>query len=386
MHSPAELSLRLARQWQNPDLRESRLSGDEDWSARLSVGRPPAKLVAGNWSAVADHIRQWWAVRTGRVIWESSSYRATGEAFDVPVAWEISSAEEWIEATADRAVATECSILARIIAAADPLFHSIFIRQRSLWKGKLVAEILQAADLVMRLEPGCAGGAPLRALSIAGIDSKFFERHRGLIIRLLDLRFDGEASRQGLETFLNAWRESDHWLLVVDLDGDLLPFSQQRVRSTELANVNPAVSRVVIVENERCLHLLPRPLPGTLAILGAGNNLHWLVASWVQRAIVVYWGDIDTWGLLLLAQARRIVPSLQAILMDRATFDDHSAFSAVPESVRAGSVPPDALLPCEKDLYRYLQTSDKGRLEQEFVRAEDVARSITAALFGEPRN
>lgn len=384
MRSPAELAQRLARQWQNPDLREARLIGNEDWPVRLPVGRPPAKLIAGDWLAVTEQIKRWRDVRTGQVIWESVNYRATGEAFEIPVSWEISTPGEWVEATTDRAVASEFSSLASILAAADPLFHPLFIRQRSLWKDKPIGEILKAAELAMQLEPGCACGVPLRALSLAGIDSKFFERHRGLIIRLLDLRFDGEAGRQGLETFLNAWRESDHWLLVVDLDGELLPFSQQRVRSSELVEADLTVPRLLIIENERCLHLLPCPLPGAIAILGLGNNLSWLSAPWIQRTQVVYWGDIDTWGLSLLANARRIVPGIVPILMDRTTFERYARTSAVAEPVTASSVPPDGLLPYEKDLYLHLQTCEYGRIEQEFIPMSEVARSLVTA-FSEGR-
>jgi len=376
MHSPVELAARLTRQWQNPDLRESRLGGDEDWPVRLPIGRPPAKLVTGDWLTVAGHIKRWRSVRVGLVVWQPVNYRATGEAIEVPVSWEIPDAGAWAEATADPGVAAESATLARLLAASDPLFHTLLIRQRSIWSDKAVEETRKALLLGALLEPGCANGAPLRALSLGGIDSKFFERNRGLIIRLLDLRFDGEVSRQGLETFLNAWRESDHWLLMVDLDGGLLPFSQQRVRSSELAMANLMVPRLLIVENERCLHLLPRPLSGCVAILGAGNNLHWLSAPWVQRAQVVYWGDIDTWGLTLLANARKIVPGLKAILMDRGTFEDHAREHAVSESVTAGTDPPGDLLSSEKDLYVHLHSCDRGRIEQEFIRAEDVAGSL----------
>ncbi len=39
---------------------------------------------------------------------------------------------------------------------------------------------------------------------------------------MLDVRYEGEVSKLGLETFLNAHRDDDHWLLIFDLDGGLL--------------------------------------------------------------------------------------------------------------------------------------------------------------------
>lgn len=376
MKSPAELAHKMSRQWQSADIREARLIGEADWPIRLSIGRPTAGMVAEDWQAIASHIRTWRAVRSGQVIWEPASYRATGEAIEIPGYWEISNANEWIEAAADRLVTAEFSALTRLIASSDSLFHPLFIRQRSLWSDKPIAEILKAAELASLVQPGCAHGAPLRALSLAGIDSKFFERHRGLIVRLLDLRFDGEASRQGLETFLDAWQELDHWLLVADLDGDLLPFSEMRVRSSELLAVDLSVSHLLVVENERCLHLLPRTQPGTIAILGAGNNLRWLAATWVQNARVAYWGDIDTWGLTLLASARLMIPELTALLMNRNDFNTYAGTHAVAEAVIAHPSPPAPLTTYEKTLYLHLLTCEKGRLEQEFISRENVADAL----------
>lgn len=385
MKSPIELASRLARQWENPDLREARLIGDADWPVRISIGRPTAQMVAEDWQKVAQHIKKWKAVTTGKVIWVAAAFRATREPISIPIFWEISSASEWVEAAASRSVTTEHLILTRILSSGDPLFHSLFVRQRSLWNEKPLPEILKAAELASLLEPTCAHGAPLRALSLAGIDSKFFERHRGLMIRLLDLRFDGEATRQGLETFLDAWQELDHWLLVVDLDGGILPFFEQRVRSSELLKAELRIRHLLIVENERCLHLLPRAQPGTLVVLGAGNNLRWLAAPWVQRANVVYWGDIDTWGLTLLASARSMVPCLTALLMSQNDFEKYAENHAVTESVIARSSPPDSLTTPEKALYNHLLTCERGRLEQEFFSRDAVVDSFTEWLKNSER-
>jgi hypothetical protein len=381
MKSPSELAYRLARQWENPDLREARLIGDADWPIKMSIGRPTAQRVAEDWQMVSHHIKDWKAVSSGKVVWESATFRATRDSISIPTSWEISSPGEWVEAAADRSVAAEYSSLTRILASSDPLFHPLFVRQRSLWSGKPLSEIIKAAELTSILEPACAHGAPLRALSLAGIDSKFFERHRGLMLRLLDLRFDGEASRQGLETFLDAWQELDHWLLVVDLDGGILPFFEQRVRSSELLKADLSVRNLLIVENERCLHLLPRAQPGTVVILGAGNNLRWLAAPWVQRANVAYWGDIDTWGLTLLANARSMIPSLTALLMAQKNFENHAEKHAVKEFVIARPSPPESLTIPEKALYDHLLTCERGRLEQEFFPQDTVAESFTQWLI-----
>jgi len=376
MKSPAELAARLASQWQNPDLREKRLLDEDEWPIQLSIGRPHASTVARDWAGLMDHVRTWRAVDCGNVQWEHLTYRATGAPIEIPISWEISCVKEWIQAAADKTLTGEQAALDQILAASIPVFHSFFIRRRSMWQSKPIEEVTLAARLAAILEPGIADGRPLRLLSYEGIDSKFFERNNALIVRLLDLRFDGEASRQGLEAFLGAWQESDHWLLVVDLDGSILPFKQQRVRSKELACAVIGVRCVLIVENEKCLHLLPRSLPGVIAVLGSGNSLGWLAAPWVQSSHVGYWGDMDTWGLTLLAYARARVPHLVAILMTLEIFESHSAAHAVAEPVPARLTPPELLTISEQELYNHLLGCKRGRLEQEFLPTATVAEAI----------
>ncbi len=376
MKTPADLAPRWARQWENPDLRESRLLEEASWPVRLPISRPTPAEVSSSWQETAARIRLWRELRTGSIQWETAAYRATGAPVEIPVTWEISNPDEWISAANDLRVRAEYDVLRSILPGTDPIFHSALVRERTLWRSKTPVEVIQAADLATQLSPGCAGGMPLRALSVAGIDSKFFERHSSLIIRLLDLRFDGEASRQGLETFLNAWREHGHWLLLADLGRPrALPFPQIRVRAADLATTGLKARALLIVENESCLHLLPKDLPGIVAILGTGNNLAWLRSEWTRGARIAYWGDLDTWGLTLMSRARSNAPDLTTLLMTREIFDLH-AKSAVPEKISASSIPPAGLTPDETAFYYHLFSCTNGRLEQEFLSVSLVQNAI----------
>jgi hypothetical protein len=237
------------------------------------------------------------------------------------------------------------------------------------------AQIIKAAEVALALTPGCATGRPLRALSVCGIDSKFFERHRGLLIDLLDERFDGQVSELGLEAFLDAPDEGEHWLLVAPLSPELLPFAQQRVRARELAATPLSASHILIVENERCLHQLPK-LPNTIAVLGSGLNLEWMNATWLKDKRIAYWGDIDTWGLVMLSAARTRQPHLEPVLMDRELFDAMCSALSVNESRPADERPPEGLTASERDLYQHLRGLEKGRIEQEFLPREKVVAAL----------
>lgn len=378
MKTPAELSRRWAQQWENADLREARLLNDPVWPVSLSIGRPTAAEVSEDWHGTAAHIRRWREVKVGNPRWDSVTFRATGAPITVPVAWDVFTSDDWILAANNQVVRGEYEILQRLLISTDFTFHSTLIRERSLWKDKPTAEVIQAATLAMLLTPRCAHGTPLRAISLAGIDTKFFERHRVLVTRLLDLRFDNEASRQGLESFLDAWREQDHWMLLADLGAPscgILQFPHLRVRATDLAHASFRPRGILIVENESCLHLLPRNCPGIIALLGAGNNLGWLSGDWLVETPVAYWGDLDTWGLTLLARARQHIRHITALMMTREIFDIHIT-SAVPEKIVASVLVPAGLTEDEQLLYRYMLSLPCGRLEQEFLASSPVHECV----------
>lgn len=309
----------------------------------------------------------------GEVIWEAVHYRATSVPVEIPTQWRIQKPSEWIDACDDATMREEFEALAFFVEQTNPIFHSLFVRKRSLWRDKSLEEVCQAARLAMALEPNCAAGRPLRALSLAGIDTKFFERHSRLVTNLLDARFDGEAGQMGLEAFLGALTESEHWLLVMDLDGTLLPFRKTRVRASELRETTLPGERLLIVENESCQHHLPA-IPGTVAVLGAGFDLSWTEGAWLSTKKVAYWGDIDTWGLRFLAKTRRAIGKLDALMMTSEVFERFVDL-AVSEPVIAHAEPPGELSELEQLLYLRLTQETRGRLEQEFL-PEDVSQKV----------
>ena len=385
MQTPTDLVTQLARAWQRADWREKHLlQAASAWPLRLAIAAPSATQFRDDSAAVAQHLQAWRAMATqglGQVQWQARQYQAGAGPVDLPVQWELAKPSDYLAAVralrpaghAD--IAADYQALQTMLAQVDARFHRLLLRRLALWRGVPVQAVIQAAHTALQLQPGCAQGLPLRALAVAGNDSKFFERHGALITALLDVLFDGAASQQGLTAFLDASADGEHWLLVAPLAPGLLPFARQRVPTTELARQPLPGTHVLLVENERCLHLLPQPLAGCVAILGAGLNLTWLAdAPWLQQRRLAYWGDIDTWGLHMLARARSHLPQLQALLMDRATFDAHAKY-AVAEPVHANASP--GLRPDESVLDAHLRQQLQGRLEQEFLPAPLVTRTIS---------
>lgn len=368
MYSPDELRKKLARQWENASLRAERLLPPGNWPLCLSIGKPFAKIFAEQAQNVLQHVQLWRQVTVGRVEWEDVSYRASDRPVSMPLRWILNGPSDWINAASDPVVSREFRLLEGIIEHVDPIFHSLLVSHRSLWRHKDPQDIISAARLACRLEPGCAKGLPLRLLSGQGVDTKFIENNISLLTRLMDVRFSGEASEQGLTTFLDAFDESSHWVLVVPLSPGLLPFKKCRVTTAELAETPLTASRILVIENEQCLHQLP-VLSDTIAILGCGLDVQWLSSPTLDEKLVAYWGDMDSWGLLMLARARCCFPALDALLMNRELFEQYASHSAVTEPVKAQKAIPDGLLHEEANFYRYLTCLPRGRLEQEFLPA-----------------
>ncbi len=377
MKSPTECAKQLVRHWQSADWRERQLlGGAAAWPLVVPVGRPGAQVFLGDTALLRTHLQKWRDVdrqHLGRVHWEDTRYRGSSGDIAVPTHWELAKPSEAIAAISACKVAGHAQIradyqrLSTLIAAVEhPGFRRLLVRRLVQWRDTPADAVIAAAHAALRLEPGCAQGKPLRALALAGNDSKFLERHAGLVTALLDERFGGDASRHGLAGFLGAAGEDEHWLLVAPLGPGLLPFTRLRVPASELQAQALPSRRILIVENERSLYQLPQPLDSTIAILGAGLNLGWLAARWLQDREVAYWGDLDTWGLQMLRTARRHLPHLQPLLMERATFDTHQDL-AVPEPVPAMACEDPTVQHEDATLDAYLRTLPKGRLEQEFL-------------------
>lgn len=393
MKSPQELAARLAQHWNSADWRERQLLGAAAaWPLTLAIGQPDTAVFLNDAAALRCHLQQWRAVEQhglGSVQWQERRYRGSSDAIAVPTHWQLAKPSQCIAAISHFKVPGHAQVksdyarLSTLIAGVErPGFQRLLVRRLVQWRETPTEAVIAAAHTALQLEPGCAQGKPLRALAVQGNDTKFFERHASLLTALLDERFDGEASRQGLVGFLGALPEDDHWLLIAPLSPDLLPFAQMRVRASELLTTPLPDSRILLVENERCLHQLPQPVAHTIAVLGAGLNLGWLAAPWLQGRRVAYWGDLDTWGLHMLATARHHLPHLQALLMDAATFSAHQHL-AVAEPVHAPDSACGMLAPDEATLCVHLRTQQKGRLEQEFVPTNAVHRAVRAWVDGD---
>ena len=99
--------------------------------------------------------------------------------------------------------------------------------------------------------------------------------------------------------------------------------------------------------------------------------------TWLSTVPIIYWGDLDTYGFLILNRLRARYPDVTSLLMDADTLLTHRQQWVREETPT--SVPLPHLTEEENSLYRDLVEDRYGehvRLEQERVRFSRVRRAL----------
>lgn len=242
------------------------------------------------------------------------------------------------------------------------------------------AEASMLAAAVPQLKRGMGAGLFLRSLPLDKVDTKFLERNASTVYLLLNAYTRGDVqSAGGLEEWLGCVTKGADRILIRPLCAEtragFCGAVKLWVTSDDLANMRLLGRFVLIIENEVAALALP-DIAETTCIAGAGQNLAWLRDIDLSDRVVGYWGDIDTWGLRCLAQARDAFPALVALLMDQATLDAHPA--QVVREPTSTSLPVSGLSQAERALFERLTSDASGptRLEQEKLAATWVHTAL----------
>ena len=224
-------------------------------------------------------------------------------------------------------------------------------------------------------------------------DTKFIERNQSLLRELLDVVLPADALNQDGRTFEARFglRQPETLIRIRFLDRAIAALyvagvEELAVSADSLARMGfPEVAVVVIVENKASFAnldvLLSLPeIPGGLAIFGSGfAALAFKQCRWMRDRRVLYWGDIDTHGLRILAALRQYFPSAESILMDQETFDRFPGFRST--SPADSPAAPEGLTDAERGLYsRLAGMARDNRLEQERIPGWWAAAQIPGLL------
>ncbi|WAR44943.1 Wadjet anti-phage system protein JetD domain-containing protein [Methylomonas rapida] len=240
-------------------------------------------------------------------------------------------------------------------------------------------------DLIKQLIPAMGTGKYLRALPLVGVDTKFLETYGFLITDILDKIHNNAVSNAGgLLKWLACIAKPTAWLTIRPLCEDtkvriggfpVLQLSRDVLKQQALPAKN-----ILVIENMESGLGLPS-LPDTIAIFGGGKNVAWMEAVWLKSKNVAYWGDIDTWGLSILSDVRSKLSTVEVLMMDQETLDEHKS-RMVGERTSVNNLP-KFLTDSEARIFSNLKNTDKfaSRLEQERL-SPDYIKSRLEAWIG----
>ena len=365
--TPADLQGKVRRRWDDGSLLRAFAAGETFPELDLPLRGPKPAEIGEDMASVQHWIAELeTASRSGRrydLIHAPIGGRHFGRN-QIPARARLSTYDQAWHLLGETAQVAAYSRVLNLSAAVPPV------------RAWVVDHPLQALEVADEWEPlmaaycwlnGARGSDRyLREITAQGVDTKFVERHRSVLSRLLevDRTATGFVAALGLRVKPETVRVRFN-PTVLRMPAAL---SEGTFRVEELAALPASVRTAVIIENETTYLTVPIP-NGGVVLWGKGFEVSRAGAlPWLRDAEVGYWGDLDTHGFAILDQLRAWLPQSRSFLMDRETLLEHRGRwvrEPSPTSARLSRLDHD-----EASLYADLvsdRLGDAVRLEQERV-------------------
>jgi len=325
--TPADLHAQLQRRWDRGQTLRELVTGQPGFPLRLRLSKPTSSDLAQDFDAVREWIARLKEQPYIRLETREFKHRVSG-VNEIPVA-------VWVEALDDVVTILKKR---KEMAQFQALIDQTKKRQPALldWLAHKPLLALSLADdwerllaVVDWIAANPKSNVYLRQVDVPNVHSKFIERHRKVLSQWLDSVLPSGAideSATGIGGFARRYgfrdRPTHVRLRSLDPAHELLPgFADADITldANTFARLDPAATRVLIVENEISFLAIP-PMENSLLVFGAGYGFDAFdEAGWLDTCDVYYWGDVDTHGFAILDQLRTRVPQVHSLMMDRDT-------------------------------------------------------------------
>ncbi len=367
--SAKELKAKLLKMWDSGKLLRSEQESEELFPLTLKLRGPTSLELSSRFAEVSDWIARWQEEGV-QLVWRRTHHRIIG-ANEIPT----------------HAVFTDLDEVCRFLKTIGDLKvfrHLVETTQATCpalipWLFRRPLTALQHAlswERLLRIVNWRASHPRpelyLRQVELPGVDTKFFEHHKGVLSELFELALvSGEVdpAASGFERRYG-FRERPvrlRWRPLAE-GAQFRGFTELTVTRDDFVRTDPGFSRVVVVENEINFLTFP-PVDDAMIIFGSGFKVGALKeVPWMAERELFYWGDIDTHGFAILDQFRSYYPQTRSLLMDRATFLAHDKRWV--KETRQTRALLTHLSPEEHSLYQDLLHEEYGpnlRLEQELI-------------------
>tara|TARA_B110001469_G_scaffold123524_1_gene135702 strand:+ start:5871 stop:7058 length:1188 start_codon:yes stop_codon:yes gene_type:complete len=388
--APDDIKKSALKHWAKGSiLRHLACSNDDLFPIKFTLRKPKASEISENFTSVRDWSLRLCNIPNVRVEMKEINHRLFGRN-EYPMALWIDDLDSIVKLLGKQSEVRTFRTLVSKVADRCPEVAP-WLAKRPMKALDLEGAWTRLIDVVMWLQANPMPGIYLRQVSLPGIDSKFIEKHRGVLSELLELVLrteDINAEAIGAANFCKRFGFLDKPLLVRFriLDRSLSRFGTSSVEDTTLDCatfdlLNPEVTNVFFTENEINFLAFPE-VPRSMVVFGAGYGFDAFKKNqWLRTKKIYYWGDIDTHGFAILSQLRGQFPDVQSFLMDRDTLMDFESFWGIEETPSKRDLP--NLSAAEYSLYNELRDNcirKNLRLEQErivFLRVEESLSQLS---------
>lgn len=330
--TPAELRSQVQKWYDRGILLAALAENGEEFPRRLNLRGPTSRDLGERFGEVRDWIANLQeGAKFYRIEWRRIRHRVLG-ANSVPAEVWVDSLEDALAMIGRRRQAERFSDLLATTAERLPELRP-WLAKRPLRALELADDWMLLIDIVIWLRHHPRPAIYLRQVDLPGVDSKFIERHRGVLAELFDLVLPSAAvgaDAGGVSGFCRRYGFRDKpvrvRLRLLDPDLALFPTATDQditITADTFVALETAATRVFITENEINFLAFP-PVRQGMVLFGSGYGFETLAgAAWLQKRELLYWGDIDTHGFAILDQFRAYFPNARSFLMDRETLLAH---------------------------------------------------------------
>ena len=373
-----ELKAKLRKMWESGKLLRCEQDPTTLFPLTVKLKGPTSGELSSRFAEVSDWIAAW-RKESLQLVWRHTQHRIIGSN-QVPTHALFSDLDEVCRILKTTAALGSFRGLIEITQASSPALTP-WLYRRPLMALQLAPTWERLLGVVNWLATHPRPEIYLRQIDLPGVDTKFLERHKGVLSELFELALGSTQLDLGASDFEGrfGFRERPPRLRWRPLgEGTVFRgFTELTVTREDFLHTDPGFSKVVVVENEINFLTFP-PVDDAMIVFGSGYKVGTLKGvPWMVSRELYYWGDIDTHGFAILDQFRGYYPQARSLLMDRATFLAHDERWVKEE--RQVRVTLERLTPEEQSLSQDLLHEEYGptlRLEQEligFVSAEKAA-------------
>lgn len=370
---PDDAIAQLARRFGNQHRNWLARQEQGNWPLTFPLGDPLERDMVEDAAGIRAWVTAWADWRgAGTVAWTQKKWGRFGEqrlpesiGFSTPgeVARAVGQEARW-----ERAVSRYGRLCARWHVWADT---GVLAREFDVLADYSEEDFSRLAALFEWLDRNPSSSLYLRQLPIEGLDTKWVEARKRLVIDLLRPLRPGlsEADFHDLCGLRRAPHRLRIRILCPALRRALQGLGDIEAPVADLAALPLVAKTAIIVENLETGLALP-DIPGAVALMKLGHGVGIIEdLPWLRLAAGVYWGDIDTHGFAILSRARRALPGLRSALMDEPTLLSHRELWGHEPSQFSGP-DLDNLNADERAVYTGLRSQRWGpnvRLEQERI-------------------